>query len=501
MKDKISKIFEKNTIRSKVIRFVFTLIIFFILSYFFNQYVTSSITKNFNEVFIINLELEELTKELDKLESSLEDYINTKDSDSFIEYSNSYSSIESKVRSLDKGLSFNISEQSRYNITQIINKYLETTDSVIELKRARNTEAYLLAFDEVKDISRLIKVHINDLNEYMIKINLEQYQKLSEGLVQFNSLFLIILIIILLLTGLFIYDFTKNILTPIETLSDHAKEISNGNYIIDSNMNSYFKEANILHSTFVEMAININIYIEELKEKSEVENKLAQIKIENLRVENQLKISELKALQSQINPHFLFNTLNAGVQLANLEDAERTAEFIYNLSRLFRYNIQSLEKEVSLKEELKNVKSYFHLMKVRFDDLLDFSIDIQSDNTDKIFMPPLILQPIIENAIIHGFKDKTETGVIRILVSEKYGEVSVVIEDNGIGIPENLVQQLNDNYFNKSESTTGHTTGIGLENVYSRLSNYFNNKNVLKIESEVNCFTKIYVYLGVKDEI
>jgi sensor histidine kinase YesM len=499
MRSNIYSLFSQNTIRSKVFRFSATLIIFFIIGYLFNQIVVTKATNEFNGIFELNIELQKLENEMNQLEKSLEDYISLKETSSFISYTDHYNIIKNMMLVMDKGISYDDRLQSIHNISSMISEYLVLADITIDYKRARNTEEYLTSFDNVKIMSSMIKNHINTLYSNMIKVNLEKYQNLSDALVRFNMIFFLILILIFLLSGLFILDFTKNILTPIENLSKHAKEISKGNYDITPDTDHYFKEAVILSDTFKDMALNINNYIEELKEKTSVEIKLNNVLIENLRVENQLKISELKALQSQINPHFLFNTLNAGVQLANLEDADRTGEYIYNLSRLFRYNIQSLEKTVTLKDEIRNVKSYYHLMKVRFDDMIEFNFEIANDTLD-VLMPPMILQPLIENSIIHGFENKVDKGIVNIKSFRINKIVHVEIIDNGLGINGEKVVSLKERKFS-SEHSGGHTTGLGLGNVFGRLDAFFRSDKVMDMESEYGKWTKITLRLGEEDEV
>jgi sensor histidine kinase YesM len=181
------------------------------------------------------------------------------------------------------------------------------------------------------------------------------------------------------------------------------------------------------------MAHNINQYINELEGKVETENKLRISETEKLKMQNLLRQAEIMALQSQINPHFLFNTLNAGMQLAYIEGADRTAAFLDHLGKLFRYNIQRLDKLVTLGDEIDNAKNYYALMKVRFGESLhmQFEVDEQACSAG---MPPIILQPIIENALIHGFEQKTTEGRIDIAVRRDGDFAVITIEDNGEGM-------------------------------------------------------------------
>lgn len=492
--DSNMKLIKKNTIRQKVTFFTLILLISLLTGYVSFFLITLDFSKNFNEMFNQSIELKSLSSTIETFELHLESYLNTKDSDSFIAYLDQYNVLDDKREEFNFGLSHNKTELMVNNISNILDTYLLKSQEAIEYKRGRNTTKYIEAFNNVKVLSGYINESINDINSLEFSDNLQDYVLMSERISELKVVFMIMTLAIVMLSIVFIYDFTQKISVPIEALSIHASEISKGNYEFEINTDSYYKEADFLAATFSEMAISIKKYILDLKGKVETENKLRLTETENLKIQNLLKQAELTALQSQINPHFLFNTLNAGVQLANLEDAEKTGEFLYNLSSMFRYNIQSLENTVTLKDELKNVNNYYELMKVRFDDHLFITFEVD-DSVDDILMPPLILQPIIENSLIHGFQDKEDAGIVKVSVKRTEKGASISIKDNGRGIRKNYLEQLIESEFEmeEDEERTGHTTGLGLGNVNQRLKNFYGANNVLIIESELGKYTEVIV--------
>jgi len=451
-------------------------------------------SKNFNAMFNRSLELKSISRTIDTFELHLETYLNTKDSDSFIAYLDQYNTLEEKRKSFNQGLSYDKNQLLVNNIANILDTYLEQSQKAIEYKRARNTGKYIETFSEVQRLSSYIEDIINEINSLEFSDNLQDYVVMSERVEDLKVTFMMMTVAIVFLSIVFIYDFTRKITHPIEVLSEYAIEISKGNYDLEVEHDKYYQEADLLASTFQDMALSIKKYIGELKGKVETENKLRLSETENLKIQNLLKQAELTALQSQINPHFLFNTLNAGVQLANLEDAERTGEFLEILSDMFRYNIQSLDNTVSLKDELINVDNYYHLMKVRFGDYLEIHFDVD-DNVTHIEMPPLILQPIVENSLIHGFEDKEDTCIVNISVVKDGDGAAIRIRDNGQGIEPDRLYELVENQFDieEDEDRKGHTTGLGLSNVYQRLCNFYGDANVLIMESELHRFTEITV--------
>lgn len=494
--DSIIKLIKKNTIRQKVTVFTLILLISLMTGYVSFFLITLDFSKNFNEMFNQSIELKSLSSTIETFEMHLESYLNTKDSDSFIAYLDQYNVLNEKNEEFNIGLSHNKTELMVNNISNILDTYLIKSQEAIEFKRGRNTSKYIESFNNAKVLSGYINESIDEINSLEFSDNLQDYVLMSERISELKVVFMMMTIAIVMLSIVFIYDFTQKISVPIEVLSIHASEISKGNYDFELDTDGYYKEAEFLATTFSEMAISIKKYISDLKGNVETENKLRLTETENLKIQNLLKQAELTALQSQINPHFLFNTLNAGVQLANLEDAEKTGEFLYNLSSMFRYNIQSLENTVTLKDELRNVNNYYELMKVRFDDHLFITFEVD-DSVNDILMPPLILQPIIENSLIHGFEDKEEAGIVEVSVKKTENGASISIKDNGKGIEENHLKRLVESEFDleEDEERTGHTTGLGLGNVNQRLKHFYGASSVLLMKSELGKYTEIIVNL------
>ncbi len=198
-------------------------------------------------------------------------------------------------------------------------------------------------------------------------------------------------------------------------------------------------------------------------------------------LEEALKFMELKALQSQVNPHFLFNTLTTIAGVALFEDAEETNDLLQAMSRLLRYSLRMIGQSVSLSEELNNVDDYLAIQRVRFGSRIAVDIRV-NENTLTTQIPVLTLQPIVENAIIHGL-ESLEEGHLS-LTADREGEYVVIkVSDNGVGIARERLQQLAEN---KADSTgRSHTTGIGLSNVHKRLQHFFGVSCGCIIESEL----------------
>ena len=473
---------KNNTIRMRVLVFTSVIIFLLLLGFFSVFYIIRSIDKQSESIFSLNIELDSLKEHIGSMESSLSAYLNTKDSDTFVSYSEEKEIIVDKVELI---ATFTLNPDIRLklqNITYLTDEFIEISDNAIELKRARNVEEYISKQKESQKISGYILEIISEIDKYEYENSIISYKIFSNSTSQLVKYYIGILVLVLILILLLTFEFTRNILDPIETLSGYAKEISTGNYNVKIEEKDYFKEAHILKEIFKDMKSSIIDHIEVLEDKVEIEKKLSDAEVEKLKMENLLKDAELVALQNQINPHFLFNTLNAGVQLALLEDSDRTSEYLMNLSSLFRYNIQRLSNKVKLNDEINNVKNYANLMNVRFGDMIEFKFEID-EMTEEVEMPPLIVQPVIENSIVHGFRDKVDKGIITIKTKNEIDCTKIIISDNGNGIQEADLIKLNGHIFESVSKVEKHTTGLGMYNVYTRLKNFFGNEDAMKFES------------------
>ena len=143
----------------------------------------------------------------------------------------------------------------------------------------------------------------------------------------------------------------------------------------------------------------------------------------------------MEVLVKQMNPHFLFNTLNVIAGMANLENAEITEKMIRSLSTLFRYTVHNEMHVVPLKREMDMLEQYTYLQHMRFGARIRFVTDCNVDE-NRYEIPPFTLQPLVENAVIHGISPKIEGGKIRIKVWENKSFLFITVADNGVGIPE-----------------------------------------------------------------
>lgn len=208
------------------------------------------------------------------------------------------------------------------------------------------------------------------------------------------------------------------------------------------------------------------------------------------------KDAEIKALQAQISPHFLYNMLNEIKALAKLGRVEEIAGFVVHLGRLLRRSITFSEAFVKVRDEVEFIKDYLSLQQIRY----ERSFDIQLDICDEIMecrIPKLILQPLVENSIIHGFSDRNKKHVIRITGKRpKDDRLCFEIYDDGIGVDDQYIS-----YINNVEKGSGIYGGLGVENVQKRLLLTYGMEYGLHIESEIGEYTLVRIILPYSQTI
>jgi len=250
-------------------------------------------------------------------------------------------------------------------------------------------------------------------------------------------------------------------------------------------------EVNQVANAFNAMKKSIHNYIEELRHQKEIEQQILNERVRNLKMEQVLKRMELYTMQARMNPHFLFNTLNTGVQLAIMEEADRTAEFMENLASLFRYNIRENKFFVPLRHEIEGLKSYFSILRIRFPKKLSLSLSVEEDLLDKYGCPAMIIQPLVENSVLHAFVDPEKMGSIEVRIHTEGSVLVISVKDDGIGIPESTVHKLLVPHTHDYQLSS---KVMGLENVIQRCYFFYPEQgDVISIDSAEGRGTDIVI--------
>ncbi|MFB9329182.1 sensor histidine kinase [Paenibacillus aurantiacus] len=192
------------------------------------------------------------------------------------------------------------------------------------------------------------------------------------------------------------------------------------------------------------------------------------------------KDAEIAALQSKINPHFLYNTLGSISMYAEVEGNREVVKMTNNLSRLLRYSLSGRKESVTLHDELEHVKGYMTIQKMRYEDRIDFRLEAD-ESLYAYPVIPLMIQPIVENAINHGLDKGIGSGLIRLTCSQAQGVLSIVVEDDGIGMTGDRLSDMRERLSNDRD--LGGTSGNGLMNVHRRVRLHYGEQYGLQLES------------------
>ena len=204
---------------------------------------------------------------------------------------------------------------------------------------------------------------------------------------------------------------------------------------------------------------------------------------ENIREQRNLQKSEMKALQAQITPHFLYNTMDSIVWLAEGHRDEEVVSITRAFSDFFRISLNRGNEWVRVQDEFKHIESYLTIQKIRYRDILDYSVKYEQEMEQKIMLK-LLLQPLVENALYHGIKNKRSRGIISVQGWQTEGFLRFTVEDNGIGMTEEQLVSVKEQLSRTPEYKKPEGTRIyGLFNVAKRLELYYNKTNLLDIDS------------------
>ncbi|SCY37064.1 sensor histidine kinase [Alkaliphilus peptidifermentans] len=436
--------------------------------------------------------LNDLNNEVNTLMMEVEKYLSTKSSEALLNYYTAYSSLEKKSASFSRDATYDEDSLMLKNIGNMIDGLLIETDFAVKAKRGRISSEYIAHFTRANEISEHIKYYVNNLLNRRLQDGSEKYMVITKNMTFLSYANILVIAVSIVINTLLAIVFTYRLTKPIIELAHSAEKISKGDFNIKSIGTATNDEVDILAKAFNKMVVNIRSYIDEIKKQAEVENKLKEQEMENLKMKSLLKDAELKSLQSQINPHFLFNTLNAASQLAMMEGADKSSEFIENIAELFRYNIRKLDEPITLEEEINYVEKYMYILKGRFGSKIEFSTNIDVDVL-QVKVPCTIIQPIVENAFIHGLEKTDQDGKIILNVMRVEETILIEVIDNGVGMEEEKLEGFFSNGI-KNAKTHRHASGIGMHNVIERLKLFYNitdSKEIIQVESEIGKGTKV----------
>lgn len=431
------------------------------------------------QVYATNVQLNEMEEDLDKIQEQLLSYLRTKNSNELQAYYISEQNINQKLVSLRTKEAEGETGILKNNIYYLGKNYFKITEEAITAKRGRNVDAYDEKYGQAAKIKVYLGDYMNQLNNNQFQKNSDNYLLLQQFLRYMQAIGTVMFFLVVICDTIMVIMLTRRLTNPLKVLAGRAKQVTNGDLSVQIPIFQTGDEVESLSKAFDKMMESIRSYIEAQRISMEKETELRE---NELKTQTLLKDAQLKYLQSQINPHFLFNTLNAGMQLATIEDAEKTAVFIENMAEFFRYNLSKINEDATLYDEIQLVDRYIYILNVRFAGDIHYQKEVEEGIGD-VIVPSMILQPLVENAVQYGIRDVEWEGVITLLVYRKDGFVYMEVKDNGKGMEQSLITRILDGE-NVRNQKNRKSNGIGIYNVRERLMMYYNREDVLFIESE-----------------
>lgn len=315
--------------------------------------------------------------------------------------------------------------------------------------------------NDVQIVTSLLRESIFQYIYYEIKDIQQSREEYQDFFMKLISFLLIAFIAFLILIIIISYYIPLSITRPIKRLSEITDQVAKGDLSVRSDVRTG-AEVSMLNDSLNTMIDKINELLEQVK-----------------REQISLRKAEFEVLQSQINPHFLYNTLDTIVWLAEAGDQKKVVSMVGSLSEFFRASLNQGKDIVSIKEELQHVKSYLEIQQVRYQDILRYEIHIPEE-LDKYVIPKITIQPLVENALYHGIKNKRGLG--EIIINGRKEEDCFVIEvrDNGIGMTPERLKQVQDAIHYKE---TSEVEIYGLYNVNERIRLNFGEDFGISIQS------------------
>ena len=270
----------------------------------------------------------------------------------------------------------------------------------------------------------------------------------------------------------------RSITEPLERLCRVTERIARGEFTAKARIDTQ-DEIRVLSDSVDDMAENLRIMMDQIKED-----------------ERKMRRAELRLLQEQINPHFLYNTLDTIVWLIEGGDLEKAVNIVVSLSEFFRLVLSKGQEFITIREEEMHIRSYLEIQQARYRDILKFEISIDPEIYDCRILK-LTLQPIVENSLYHGIKYKRAEGIIEVIGKQEGDRIRFLVRDNGVGMEPEVLDKLREEIQKPCQETE---KGFGLANVNERIRMNFGTEYGMEIDSVKNEGTCVSITLPMEDK-
>lgn len=378
-----------------------------------------------------------------------------------------------------------------WSVHNAYERYRDFRDRIL-LKEERDGE-YITSLYQVYDMQGYLKTYARQLLQLTMVAGDASYQRRVP--VYYWMPYWILLVSVVLIGAMILLTriLSHGVVDPMEKLADATRKIAVNDFGGEDLEVENRDEMGEMVRAFNKMKHATEGYIHTLMKNHEISELLHKEEMEKVRTEKRLEAARLELLKSQINPHFLFNTLNIIACMARLEDASTTEKMITSMSNLFRYNLKTTEQIVPLEQEVRVVRDYMYIQQMRFGNRIQYDCRLQVDEKG-VRIPAFTLQPLVENAIVHGIGKKEQGGKVYLRVRKKGKILMVLVADTGIGMDEETRSSL-------ESALKGSRTakiGIGLGNIYQRIHAMYQDGD-MRIYSKKGKGTVIWIQIPQRE--
>lgn len=379
------------------------------------------------------------------------------------------------------------SDKSKIKL-EVIRRTLGTLTSYVDKMGAQIEAGSRVAENEMvlEDIRGVSTVVEETVQDYML-FEVEQAEQLNiENRTRFNRWLVIYFILLPSVIGFSFaaaWVISASIYIPIKKLQDLTTTITK------DDLQALVSRSNVDEIT--ELGLSFNIMTSKVRDLLDAK----------VREQENLKKAELKALQAQINPHFLYNTLDTIVWMAEANKTDQVIKLVRALSSFFRIALSRGKDWISIRQEIEHVRSYLYIQKIRYRDILDYEIDIDESILDGTILK-LTLQPLVENALYHGIKHKRNGGIITVRARRGGSDLVLLeVQDDGVGCTPYKLGKIHEQLDEESDVVSRTEEGFGLTNVNKRIKLYYGKQYGLSVESRYQEGTKITVAIPLRENL
>ena len=481
-------------IRTKLLIFYAATIVFIVLLNVFTNYNAFEYIRTINQNLTGYLDIHQIKSTLDVNHQAIDSYLRERRSQDMETFYSTIPKLWNQIEEADNRILggspyTNLPVYFQLNAIRAgTTAYLNLASEAIR-KRNQGEEDFWLSYVRAEHVLNYVQIYVSTLLNIRMNEGVEANKALLDqaNRIRFISFFLVFVVGTFLLSVSVL--FANSVSRPIRRLERLSSRISSGKFDSGEIAVESQDEIGKLTITFNEMSRSIRLLVEGLQEKADLEKRLHDEELMIEKMGRSLQEAQFLGLQSQINPHFLFNTLNTIARTAAVEEASQTMALIHSLAKVFRYNLRNHDKPVRLTEELTILEEYLSIQKSRYGDRLHYSIH-STVCTDNIYLPCFTLQPFVENAMKYGIEPKEAGGFIRIEVRRRKETTLITIKDNGVGMDR---KTLNAVMHDHEGVYKGQTSGIGIGNVVNRLNLHFGGDERISMQSKLNEGTTVRI--------